>query len=182
MQGIDLFAKDRFVILDGAMGTMLQKLGLKPGARPELLAVTDPELLRRVHREYLEAGAQVVYANTFGASPHKLEGSGHTPEELIPAALRIAREEAEKYGALTALDMGPLGELLEPAGTLAFEDAVDQFARMVKAADGLADLVVIETMTDLYEVKAALLAVRENCSLPVIVSMSFEENGRTFTG
>ena len=86
MQGIDLFAKDRFVILDGAMGTMLQKLGLKPGARPELLAVTDPELLRRVHREYLEAGAQVVYANTFGAGPHKLEGSGHTPEELIPAA------------------------------------------------------------------------------------------------
>ncbi len=182
MQEIDLFAKDRFVILDGAMGTMLQKLGLKPGARPELLAVTDPELLRRVHREYLEAGAQVVYANTFGASPHKLEGSGHMPEELIPAALRIAREEAEKYGALTALDMGPLGELLEPAGTLAFEDAVDQFARMVKAADGLADLVVIETMTDLYEVKAALLAVKENCSLPVIVSMSFEENGRTFTG
>ena len=96
--------------------------------------------------------------------------------------LRIAREEAEKYGALTALDMGPLGELLEPAGTLAFEDAVDQFARMVKAADGLADLVVIETMTDLYEVKAALLAVREHSRLPVFASMSFESRGRTFTG
>lgn len=178
----NFFTKEHFTILDGAMGTMLQKLGLAPGARPELLSLTDPELLRMVHKEYLEAGARVVYANTFGASPHKLEGSGYTPEEVIPAALTIARSEAQKYGALTALDIGPIGELLEPAGTLCLEDAVEQFARMIKAAGTLADLVVIETMTDLLEVKAALLAVKENCDLPVLVSMSFEENGRTFTG
>ena len=149
MQISDLFSKKQFIILDGAMGTMLQKLGLPPGARPELLALTDPDLLRRVHREYLEAGAHVIYANTFGASPHKLEGSGSTPEQLIPAALKLAREEAGKLGALTALDIGPLGELLEPAGTLAFEEAVGQFARMIKAGRDLADLVVVETMTDL---------------------------------
>ena len=182
MQINELFSSARFALLDGGMGTMLQKMGLAPGARPELLAITNPELLGRVHAAYIEAGADVLYANTFGASPHKLEGSGYTAAQLIEAALDIAREAARASGALVALDIGPIGELLSPAGTLDFEDAVEQFACMVKAGRDKADLIVIETMTDLQEARAALLAARENSNLPVLVSMSFEENGRTFTG
>ena len=182
MQINELFSSGRFVLLDGGMGTMLQKMGLAPGARPELLAVTDPALLGRVHAAYIEAGADVLYANTFGASPHKLEGSGCTAPQLIGAALDVAREAARPSGAWVALDIGPLGELLAPSGTLDFEDAVEQFACMVRAGRDKADLIVIETMTDLQEARAALLAAKENSTLPVLVSMSFEENGRTFTG
>ena len=182
MQISELFQGDRYILLDGGMGTMLQSMGLQPGERPELLAVTQPELLSRVHTAYLEAGARVIYANTFGASPHKLEGTGYTPAQLVPAALDIARQAAVPFGALVALDVGPLGELLEPAGTLPFEQAVEQFAAIVKAGADKADLIVIETMTDLAEARAALLAAKENSSLPVLVSMSFEEGGRTFTG
>jgi len=178
----ELFSSTRFALLDGGMGTMLQKMGLAPGARPELLAVTDPALLGRVHAAYIEAGAHVLYANTFGASPHKLEGSGYTAPQLIEAALDVAREAARASGALVALDIGPIGELLAPSGTLDFEDAVEQFACMVRAGRDKADLIVIETMTDLQEARAALLAAKENSTLPVLVSMSFEENGRTFTG
>ena len=182
MQINELFSSTRFALLDGGMGTMLQKMGLAPGARPELLAVTDPALLGRVHAAYIEAGAHVLYANTFGASPHKLEGSGYTAPQLIEAALDVAREAARASGALVALDIGPIGELLAPSGTLDFEDAVEQFACMVRAGRDKADLIVIETMTDLQEARAALLAAKENSTLPVLVSMSFEENGRTFTG
>lgn len=174
--------EEKYWILDGGMGTMLQSLGLQAGQRPELLAVTQPDLLAGVHRAYLQAGAQIIYANTFGASPHKLEGSGYSAHELIQAAMKIARKEAEPFGAKVALDIGPLGELLEPNGTLDFEEAVQEFACMVNAAKEFADLVVVETMTDLQEARAALLAVKENSDLPVFVSMSFEENGRTFTG
>ncbi len=182
MQINELFSSGRFVLLDGGMGTMLQKMGLAPGARPELLAVTNPALLGRVHAAYIEAGADILYANTFGASPRKLEGSGCTAPQLIGAALDVAREAARASGALVALDIGPLGELLAPSGTLDFEDAVEQFACMVRAGRDKADLIVIETMTDLQEARAALLAAKENSTLPVLVSMSFEENGRTFTG
>jgi len=178
----ELFEGRRTVILDGGMGTMLQKAGLGPEERPELLALTRPALLEDIHRQYLEAGSRVLYANTFGASRKKLAGTGHGVEEIVTASLEIARRAAQPYGALVALDMGPLGEMLEPAGPLSFEEAYDCFAQMVEAAGDKADLAVIETMTDLYEVKAALLAVKENSSLPVLVSMSFEENGRTFTG
>ncbi len=174
--------EEKYWILDGGMGTMLQSMGLQAGQRPELLAVTQPELLERVHREYLQAGAEIIYANTFGASPHKLEGSGYTAQELIVAAMKLAKQEAQRFGAKVALDIGPLGELLEPNGTLDFETAVQEFACMVNAAKEYADLVVVETMTDLQEARAALLAVKENSDLPVFVSMSFEENGRTFTG
>ncbi len=182
MDKAEWLKENKYWILDGGMGTMLQSLGLQAGERPELLAITNPQLLRRVHHEYLEAGAEIIYANTFGASAHKLEGSGYQPEQLIVAAVELAKEEARPYGAKVALDIGPLGELLEPNGTLDFEEAVSEFARMVNAAKDLADLVVIETMTDLQEARAALLAVKENSTLPVFVSMSFEENGRTFTG
>lgn len=171
----------RYIILDGGMGTMLQARGLPLGARPELLALENPGMLEEIHREYALAGADLILANTFGASPRKLASTGHTVEEIVPAAIRAARKGTAGTGALVALDIGPLGELLEPAGSLTFEEAYENF-RQVVLAGREADAILIETMTDLYELKAALLAAKENSSLPVLVSMSFEENGRTFTG
>ena len=182
MQIRDIFERKQYVFLDGGMGTMLQAAGLPLGERPELLAITRPELLTSIHAAYIEAGSDIVYANTFGASAKKLEGTGHTVEELVPAALECARRAAEPAGALVALDVGPLGELLEPAGTLRFEDAYEYFAQIMRACGDKADVIVLETMTDLYEVKAALLAAKENSRLPVMVSMTFEANGRSFTG
>lgn len=170
-------------ILDGAMGTMLQKKGLKPGERPELLSIEEADKIAGIHREYIEAGAEIVYANTFGANELKLEGTGKEVEEVIDAGIAAAKKAAEGTKTLVALDVGPLGELLEPAGSLTFERAYGCFARMVKQGERSgADVIVFETMTDLYEVKAAVLAAKENTSLPVMVSMTFEENGRTFTG
>ena len=174
--------RQKLIFLDGAMGTMLQRKGLQPGENPELLNLTRPEWIRDIHAAYVEAGSNIVYANTFGANGRKLEGSGHTVEEVVSAAVRNAKA-AVGDRALVAVDMGPLGELLEPMGTLTFEEAYDLFAEVVKAgAEAGADLAVIETMTDLYETKAALLAVKEQTSLPAFVTMTFDENGRTFTG
>ncbi|MCI2047204.1 MAG: homocysteine S-methyltransferase family protein [Faecalibacterium sp.] len=166
------------------MGTMLQASGaLRPGDVPDALVLTHPDVVESIHAQYAAAGSEILNANTFGCSAVKLAGTGYTPEQLIGAAIACARRAAEKTGALVALDVGPLGELLAPAGTLSFEQAVAEFARVVKAgAAAGADLVFLETFTDLYELKAALLAVKENCALPVLASMSFEARGRTFTG
>ena len=164
------------------MGTMLQKSGLKPGEIPELKNIELPAMIAAVHRAYIDAGSQVVYANTFGANRRKLKKTGYSVAEVVSAGVRLAKKEAGEK-AFVALDIGPLGELLEPLGTLTFEDAYDQFAEMMEAgAAAGADLVVIETMTDLYEAKAALLAAKEHTNLPVIVTMSFDASGRTFTG
>ena len=164
------------------MGTVLQQRGLPPGGMPELLNLTDPALLASVYREYAEAGSQVVYANTFGANGLKLARTGRGVSEVVAAAVRTAKEAVEGR-ALVALDVGPLGELLEPLGSLTFERAYELFREMMAAgAAAGADLVAIETMTDLYEARAALLAAKENTELPVLVTMSFEEGGRTFTG
>ena len=172
-----------FLQLDGAMGTLLQQNGLKPGMHPEEMNLTAGEAVTAIHRTYIEAGSRIIYTNTFGANARKLAPAGLTPELVIPAAVRLAKKAAEGTDALVALDMGPIGELLEPMGTLRFEDAYALFAQMAKAgAEAGADLAVIETMTDLYEAKAALLAVKENTALPVLVTMSFEATGRTFTG
>lgn len=171
------------IFLDGAMGTMLQKSGLKLGERPELLCLSHPDTIVSIHRMYLDAGSDIIYTNTFGANEHKLEGTGHTVEEIISAAVGIARQAVQGTSAKVALDIGPIGELLEPTGTLSFEDAYAIFRRqMVAGAQAGADLIVIETMTDLYEVKAAVLAAKENTDLPVFVTMTFEDNHRTFTG
>ena len=179
--GIDL--QNRILILDGAMGTVLQQRGLPPGGQPELLNLTQPELLDAVYKEYIAAGSQIIYANTFGANGLKLRRTGHSVEEVITAAVRVAKNAAAGTGTLVALDVGPLGELLEPMGSLPFERAYELFREMaVAGAQAGADLAVIETMTDLYETKAALLAVKENTDLPVFVTMSFDESGRTFTG
>ena len=177
------FLYDRLVILDGAMGTVLQQRGLPPGGKPELLNFTDPDLLRSIYREYIEAGSQILCANTFGASAPKLAGTGRTVDEVVSAAVAIAKQAVAGTDVKVALDMGPLGELLEPLGTLSFERAYDHFKEVAVAGERAgADLAAIETMTDLYEAKAALLAVKENTRLPVFVTMSFEQNGRTFTG
>ena len=172
----------KIVLLDGAMGTMLQKSGLRPGEIPELKNIENPEMIAAVHRAYIAAGSQAVYANTFGANRRKLQKTGHTVAEVIGAGVRLAKKEAGDK-ALVGLDVGPLGELLEPLGTLSFEAAYDQFAEMMEAGSAAgADLIAIETMTDLYETKAALLAAKEHTNLPVFVTMSFDATGRTFTG
>ena len=177
------FDASKLLFLDGAMGTMLQRGGMKPGELPELLNLTNPALLEDIHRQYIEAGSQVIYANTFGANRRKLRKTAHTVAEVVAAGVAAAKRAAEGQPVLVAVDIGPLGELLEPMGTLTFEEAYDQFAEIVEAgAAAGADLAVIETMTDLYEAKAALLAVKEHSSLPVMVTMSFDETGRTFTG
>lgn len=175
--------KNNFYILDGGMGTMMQKRGLEPGAVPELMCITHPDVIRSIHKEYVDAGSDIIYANTFGANSHKLpEDCPNTLEEIIDAAVKVARSAGTEHTKV-ALDVGPLGELLEPMGTLSFDDAYESFKRTIcQGAKSGADLIVIETMTDLYEVKAAVLAAKENTELPVIVSMSFEESGRTFTG
>ena len=176
-------ATEPYLILDGGMGTMLQRAGLGGGERPEVLSITKPEKITAIHVAYLDAGAGLVYTNTFGANRLKLEGCGYTVEQVVRASVQNARAAAESRGGRVALDIGPLGELLEPAGTLSFEEAYEIFAEIVRAgAAAGADLVVIETMTDLYEVKAAVLAAKENSSLPIWTSMTFEESGRTFTG
>ena len=178
-----VFQRKEYVFLDGGMGTELQKRGLRPGQMPELAALTMPETLTAIHRDYVRAGAQILNANTFGANPKKLARTGYSLEQVVSASIDCARQAAAEMGALVALDIGPLGELLAPAGTLAFEDACAQFAQIIRAgAAAGADLVMLETMTDLYELKAAILAAKENCALPVFTSMSFETRGRTFTG
>ncbi len=172
----------KMIILDGAMGTMLQNAGLPVGERPEIFGMRHPELLEDIQRRYVDAGSDVIYANTFGANAHKLKGTGYTVEEVLSANIAAAKRAAGSR-AEVALDVGPIGELMEPLGTLSFDDAYNIFKEMVTAgARAGADLVVFETMTDLYEVKAAVLAAKENSDLPVWVTMSFEAGGRTFMG
>ena len=174
-----LLGKD-FVFFDGAFGTELQKKGLKNGALPELMNFDSPETVKEIHSSYVQAGADIILTNTFGCNRFKMARAGRTVDEIVERAVNIARSSG---APVVALDVGPLGRLIEPLGDLTFEDAYDAFSEIAKAGEKYgADLVVIETMTDLYEVKAALLAVKENTSLPVICSMSFEKDGRTFTG
>lgn len=159
---------------------MLQSAGLTAGETPELLSLTDPNKITGIHSAYVDAGSDIVYANTFGANRYKLKNSGHSVEEVISASIKNAKAAA-KDRALAALDIGPIGQLLEPSGALTFEEAYDIFKEIVLAGSE-ADLIVIETMTDLNETRAALLAAKENSDLPVLVTMTFEENMRTFTG
>ncbi|MBQ9530510.1 MAG: homocysteine S-methyltransferase family protein [Eubacterium sp.] len=156
---------------DGGMGTMLN---LKAGEIPEQLNITDPERVLKIHRAYAEAGADIITSNTFGANPLKYENY----EELVKAGVSLAK----KAGKKVALDIGPTGKLLKPMGSLDFEDCLDAFSKVVRAGKDGADLVLIETMGDTYEIKAAVLAAKENCDLPVFVSMIFDENARLLTG
>ncbi len=176
---------DKMIFLDGATGTMLQKSGLKLGERPEILCITNPQIIEDIHRQYIDSGSDIIYANTFGANSHKLAGTGYHTDEIVTAAVKAAKKAVSDAGkkAYVALDIGPIGELLEPYGTLTFEEAYEIYREMIlSGAAAGADLIVFETMTDLYEVKAGVLAAKENCSLPVFVTMTFESSGRTFTG
>ena len=171
------------LLLDGGMGTMLQAAGLKMGELPELWNLSEPGKIAAVHRAYIEAGSRVIYANTFGVNRFKSARCGHSPAELVHAAVRCAKDAAGDLPVKVALDVGPLGQLLEPLGTLRFEEAYDVFREIMAAGEEAgADLVVIETMSDLYEVKAAVLAAKEHTKLPVWVTMTFEQSGRTFVG
>ena len=164
---------------DGGFGTMVQSRGLPAGTPPELWNIERPEVIEEIHRAYCEAGSNVITANTFGVNADKYENY----ETLIAAAIANARRAAEPFGAYVALDIGPTGKLLKPYGTLDFEDAVSLFAKSVRAgAKAGADLVIIETMNDAHETKAALLAAKENCDLPVIVSNVYDESGKLMTG
>ena len=174
--------KNEFVFLDGGMGTMLQAAGLPLGMSPMLWNLTAPEKIAGVHRQYIDAGTQIIYTNTFGANRMKLANEADVGE-VVRAAVAAAKLAAKGTGVKIALDIGPIGQLLEPLGTLTFEEAYDIFREIaVAGAQAGADLAVIETMSDLYEVKAAVLAVRENTGLPVWVTMTFEASGRTFLG
>lgn len=174
------YLKSNFLVLDGAMGTMLQNAGMEAGALPELYNLTNPELITSIHRQYVEAGSDMVLTCTFGANEKKAAGCGHEIEELITAAVANARASGAKF---VGLDVGPIGELLAPTGTLDFDDAYRMFARqIVCGAQAGVDAIYIETMTDLLETKAAVLAAKENCDLPVFATMSFEATGRTFLG
>lgn len=176
-----LLNKNEFIILDGAMGTMLQAKGMKIGAIPEMLNIENPDMITEIHRDYINAGANIVYANTFAANSYKLEGCGKSVAEVIKAAIANARKACEDTDTLVALDLGPIGKLLEPTGTLSFEEAYEMYKEQIIAGQD-ADLVVLETQTDLHELKAAVLAAKENSDLPIMCTMTFEKNNRTFTG
>ena len=172
----------RPLFIDGAMGTMLQDRGLGPGELPELWNVTHPEVLLDIHHAYLAAGADILLANTFGANRCKLEDAAPRLKELVSAGICLAKEAAAEH-AWVALDIGSTGKLLRPYGDLAFEDAYAAFAEQIDAGTAAgADLIVIETMSDIYETKAALLAAKEHSTLPVLVSLTFDESGKLLTG
>ncbi len=166
---------------DGGMGTLLQDEGLKPGELPELWNIEHPDVIRSIHRRYLESGSDIISTNTFGANSLKFSNL----EEIIEAGVRLAKEAVSEAGGdrFVAFDMGPLGRMLKPLGDLAFEDAVEVFAQSVRIAQRCgADLIIIETMNDSYEAKAAVLAAKENSTLPVFVTCVYDEHAKLMTG
>lgn len=178
------FIKTNVAVFDGAMGTQLQGKGLKLGEVPETLNINNKDIIIEIHKKYIDAGAKVITTNTFGANELKLEKTGYTVEDIVAAGIQAARAAAaDREDIFIALDMGPIGELIEPMGSLSFDRAYEIYKRqVVQGVKSGADLILIETMTDLYELKAAVLAAKENSSLPVIATMSFEKDHRTFTG
>ncbi|MDD6442688.1 MAG: homocysteine S-methyltransferase family protein [bacterium] len=175
--------KDRLgkelLFLDGGMGTLLQAQGLEAGELPEAWNIKYPERVRQIHQRYKEAGSDIVLANTFGANRCKFHDTEYSLEEVIKAGI----ENAKQTGAFVALDVGPTGKLLKPLGDLSFEEAYEVFAEAVRYGEKYgADLIHIETMSDTYEVKAAVLAAKENSSLPVFATMIFDEKGKLLTG
>lgn len=170
---------DKFLFFDGGTGTVLQSMGLKPGESPENWNIEHPEKILALHKRYIDAGADIIKSNTFGASPIKM---GEKFEVLLKAGLDIARKAVNGTDVLVALDIGPSGKLLKPYGDLDFEDAVENFASVVRAGRKMADLILIETMNDSFETKAAVLAAKENCDLPIFVTCVYDENKKLMTG
>lgn len=181
----DRLGKD-LLIFDGAMGTQLQNAGLSAGDIPEELNIDRPDLLKTIHMNYLKAGADFITTNTFGCNRLKMEEAKYEAKDMLLAAVENARSARSEAGreddAYIVLDIGPIGQLLEPMGTLTFDEAYDIILEQVEAVKDKVDLVLFETMSDLYEVKAGILAVKEHTDLPVFVTMTFEQNGRTLSG
>ena len=179
----DLLGK-KTLFFDGAMGTMLQAAGLKPGELPELWNFTHADEVEKIHAAYLNAGADIIKTNTFGANRLKFAGTDIKTADVVTQAVKIAKKAcAGKLGSFVALDLGPTGKLLAPYGDLPFEEAVSIYAEIVTAGVAAgADLILIETMSDTYEMKAALLAAKENSDLPVVCTMTLDEDGKLLTG
>lgn len=186
MADIREYLGKKLLFFDGGMGTMLQKNGLGAGEVPELLNLTNPQLIERIHTGYLEAGSDIITTNTFGANPLKTEEIGESIDMIIAAAIGCAKKAINKFSdkpRFVAFDIGPCGKLLEPMGSLSFDDCYSSFAKIAKTAEKCgADLVIIETMSDTLEAKAAVLAVKENTSLPIFCTMTFDEQYKTLTG
>ncbi|MCC5912424.1 MAG: homocysteine S-methyltransferase family protein [Clostridiaceae bacterium] len=160
---------------------MLQNNGMEPGELPESYNILKPEVMEKIHKEYIEAGSDIITTNTFGANSYKLQPFGYKVEDVVRSAVETAKRVAGD--CLVALGIGPIGQLMEPYGTLSFQEAYSLFAQQVKVgSEAGADMILIETMSDLLEAKAAVLAAKENSNLPVICSMTFQEDGRTLTG
>ncbi len=177
--------RSKRLFFDGAMGTMLQSAGLPQGMLPDLFNLQSPGAVKDVHRAYLDAGCRILKTNTFGSVPLKLAPLGVSTEEVVSMAVALAKSALGDAGCegFVALDLGPTGKLLKPYGDLDFEDAVSQFAPVVRAgAAAGADCVLIETMSDTYELKAAVLSAKENCCLPVLATLIFDEKGTLLTG
>ncbi|MBP5529079.1 MAG: homocysteine S-methyltransferase family protein [Lachnospiraceae bacterium] len=174
------------LFFDGGMGTQLQANGLSVGAIPEELNIDNPELIVMIHENYLKAGADFITTNTFGANAHKMSRAKYPNTEMIKAAVKNADTARKNLGrendSYIALDIGPIGELLAPIGTLSFDDAYELFKEQIECVKDDIDLVIFETFGDLYELKAGVLAAKENCDKPVFVSVSFDKSGRTLTG
>ena len=179
----DVLGKKR-LYFDGAMGTVLQAKGIKLGELPESYNYTKPEVIEEIHREYLEAGADFITTNTFGANRYKLRKTEYTVEGMILKATELANKARKGYeDKYIALDIGSTGKVLKPIGDVSFEEVYDVFKEQVIAGTKAGcDVILFETFTDLYELKAGILAAKENSQLPIFCTMSFEENGRTFFG
>ena len=184
---LDRLGKE-LLFFDGGMGTLLQAEGLKPGELPETWNMTHPENVIEIHRKYIEAGSDIVLANTFGANALKFHDESCSLKEIVTAAVGHVKEAARRAETngrriYTALDIGPTGKLLKPMGDLDFEEAYQAFREVVKYGEEAgADLIHIETMSDTYELKAAVLAAKENTDLPVFVTTIFDERGKLLTG
>lgn len=175
------YLKDNIICFDGAMGTEIIKKGLRLGEVPELYNIENKEVIKDIHKSYVTAGCDVITANTFGANRLKLKDIDYSVEEIIKSGIEIAKEASS--GRFVALDIGPLGQMLSPLGNLEFDEAYEIFKEQVIAGEKYgADLILIETMSDLQELRIALLAAKENTKLPVFCTMSFEGNERTFMG
>ncbi|MDQ0148494.1 homocysteine S-methyltransferase family protein [Eubacterium multiforme] len=177
------YIKNNILIFDGAMGTMLQRKGLNIGEGTEKFNITHSEIVKSIHREYIEAGARVITTNTFGANEIRLKNTPYSVEEIICSAINIAKEAMKGKRGFIALDIGPIGRKIGENEEIDFNRAKDIFKRQIK--EGIKyeiDLVIIETMTDLYEMKSAILGVKEVCDIPIFATMAFSKEGRTYGG
>ncbi|MDO4467883.1 MAG: homocysteine S-methyltransferase family protein [Bacillota bacterium] len=179
-----LLKENRIYLFDGGFGSQLQLRGMKASEIPEDYNIDHPEIIQEIHKDYLMAGSDFITTNTFGANPLKYDSKKYSFDQVIPAAIKNAKAAIQevKPEAYIAYDIGPIGKLMEPMGSLTFDQVYDSVKSMVKLVKDDVDVFLLETMTDIYEVKASILAIKENCDKPVFVTMSFEAGGRSLSG